>query len=102
MDDKIIAFLKNTFTASVINHLRNLALIILIAVILGGVMHSVGFKGDRSGYATIVAGFIVFAAPLCCAAGALSFVFNRTVLGDIFSALCLFVTVFGGTILFLT
>ncbi len=68
--------------------------------LLAGLMHGAS-SGDRSGYGMVVLGMTLFGSPFLLGAGALSFVFRRTIVGEVFGGACMFGAVFFGTLLIL-
>ena len=76
------------------------AAIAVAGFLLGGLMHGAS-SGDRSGYGMVVLGMTLFGSPFLLGAGALSFVFRRTIVGEFFGGACMFGAVFFGTLLVL-
>ncbi len=66
--------------------------------VLAVLMHGAS-SGDRSGYGMVVLGMTIFGSPFLLGAGALSFVFRRTVVGEFFGGACMFGAVFFGSLL---
>lgn len=78
-------------------HIGTTVLIAAFAFIIGAVLQGL-WSGDRSGYGMTVLGMSIFGAPIVCLAGASSFVFRRTPVGDFLGGACLFFTVLFATL----
>ncbi len=87
----------NTDKESLAKHIGTSVLIAAFAFVLAAIMH--GLAGsDRSGEGMVILGLSIFAAPAMAISGAMSFIFRRTLIGEVFGGACLFGAVFFGTL----
>ena len=87
--------MQKFFSNPLVKHVRPTLLIIAAAFVLAVLFHGAA-SGDRTGYGYGVMGITMLGAPIMAGAGALAFVFRRTVIADWLGGACLFLATFVG------
>ncbi|MBI2811779.1 MAG: hypothetical protein HYX67_13260 [Candidatus Melainabacteria bacterium] len=89
---------RQTADESPAKYIGTSVLITAFAFLLAAIMHGLS-PTDHHEKGLVFVGLMVFAAPIVAVVGAVSFIFRRTVIGELLGGACLFGTVFFGTLL---